>query len=691
MIRRQKKLRKQLMKYLLLGGLTLLLGLPMALFSPAVKTLAQGEVPADIAAFPSSYQSALIALKQLHPNWNFVPMNTGIDWNTAVGKEMLDGKSLIYQSFPNCTKEGAYDQGKWFYASRDVLAHYMDPRNALTEDRIFQFEQLSYNEQYHTYEAVENMLQGTFMGDGAKVPNTVLTYAVLIHACGAHEEIRTSPFHLAARIIQEQGAGKSALISGNYPGYEGYYNYFNIGASGNTNAEVIENGLKYAKNNWGKQLGDMDNMGAYNAIFEGSKYIASKYIIKGQYTLYLEKYNVNPNGEYALYNHQYMQNITAPTTEAGKIRNSYRAAGNLESPFSFLIPVYQNMPASACPMPSYSTNVVLSIPTDMTVTKATIDGVEYEGTNYYDYASKIRRLVVTAPDGNRKKAAIEFKGSDGQVMNGLYWDLTYQETYYVATPGVKEEEPVLTNDVTLELPSGVSAGEIWLDGIPYATSAADGRITVTATDRNAKTAVLYVFDEGDAPADMFVWTLHYGERGYEAELLPELQGLLSYHGYSVAVNGQVGLRCKLGFSQSAREKLLGEGIGGYHLKEYGGIAMVNADREAGAMIKGAANTISGIAYGTKADGSAVDATFDTVDGRMIYTCAIEGLLPAQYKTEFAFRAYAVLQKDGQELLIYGPVTARSMDSVARQLLRLHYYETDSKEEYFLKKLIRDAR
>ena len=62
------------------------------------------------------------------------------------------------------------------------------------------------------------------------------------------EEVRNvSPFHLAARVLQEQGQGNSALISGTYPGYEGYYNFFNIGATGNTDQKVIESGLQYAK------------------------------------------------------------------------------------------------------------------------------------------------------------------------------------------------------------------------------------------------------------------------------------------------------------------------------------------------------------------------------------------------------------------------------------------------------------
>ena len=48
----------------------------------------------DIDQFPASYQNALYALKEKHPDWTFVRMNTGLDWNTAIASEMGD-KSWI--------------------------------------------------------------------------------------------------------------------------------------------------------------------------------------------------------------------------------------------------------------------------------------------------------------------------------------------------------------------------------------------------------------------------------------------------------------------------------------------------------------------------------------------------------------------------------------------------------------------
>ena len=163
---------------------------------------------------------------------------------------------------------------------------------------------------------------------------------------GAEENRQVSPFHLAARVLQEQGEGTSPLISGTYPGYEHYYNYFNVGASGSTNEEVIRNGLNYAK--------DHDWHGAYYSILGGAEVISASYIRKGQDTLYLQKFNVSPTASNPVYTHQYMQNISAPTSEALSMKKLYESAGALENTFVFKIPVYENMPASPCPMPTSS-------------------------------------------------------------------------------------------------------------------------------------------------------------------------------------------------------------------------------------------------------------------------------------------------------------------------------------------------
>ena len=69
---------------------------------------------------------------------------------------------LLREGTVDYCKEGQHSPN-WYFASEDVLKLYMDPRNSLQENAIFQFEQLTYNASYHTEEAVKNFLEGTFM------------------------------------------------------------------------------------------------------------------------------------------------------------------------------------------------------------------------------------------------------------------------------------------------------------------------------------------------------------------------------------------------------------------------------------------------------------------------------------------------------------------------------------------------
>lgn len=91
------------------------------------------------------------------------------------------------------------------------------------------------------------------------------------------------------------------------------------------------------------------------ALTGGAQYISQNYILKGQDTLYLQKFDVDASYN-GLYSHQYQQNITAPMTEGGKIRTAYSQTNALENPFVFKIPVYNNMPATACPSPDDQDN-----------------------------------------------------------------------------------------------------------------------------------------------------------------------------------------------------------------------------------------------------------------------------------------------------------------------------------------------
>ena len=80
------------------------------------------------------------------------------------------------------------------------------------------------------------------------------------------------------------------------------------------------------------------------SIVGGAEFIVGNYISKGQHTSYLKKFNVNPKSSYSTYNHQYMANLAAPSSEAKSSYNSYKNNNLLNLPLHFIIPTYNNMP-----------------------------------------------------------------------------------------------------------------------------------------------------------------------------------------------------------------------------------------------------------------------------------------------------------------------------------------------------------
>ena len=189
---------------------------------------------------------------------------------------------------------------------------------------------------------------------------------------------------------------------------------------------------------------------------------------------------------------------------------------------------------------------------------------------------------------------------------------------------------------------------------------------------------------------MYVWNLSHNGVIYTATPLPGLEDLLTYHGFSIRITGKTGIRFKTGISAELRGRLLSGGVEGYTLKEYGTLVTSNANLSQYPMIKGGEKIVGGLSYGTNADGTKQDVIFETVDGRYRFTSVLVGLPVEQYKTEFAFRGYAVLEKGGVQTTLYGPVVARSIYGLAGQLIQQGTYPEGSEADAFLRKLIGDA-
>lgn len=154
-----------------------------------------------------------------------------------------------------------------------------------------------------------------------------------------------SPYVLAAMILQEQGTkGSSPLISGSYSGYEGYYNFFNVEAYQSGSMSAIQTGLRYASQSgsYGRPWNTVEK-----SIIGGAQNYGDNYVKAGQNTFYLKKFNVQGSN---LYKHQYMTNIQGAASEAERLSKAYSSVK--ASALEFEIPVYSNMPETACAAPT---------------------------------------------------------------------------------------------------------------------------------------------------------------------------------------------------------------------------------------------------------------------------------------------------------------------------------------------------
>lgn len=313
----------------------------------------------DSQGFPDSYKEGLRQLHAQYPNWVFVADHNGKDWSDVLENQNVIGRSLTYGSAKSSWKsvaDGCYDwesgkytqldSGGWVQASSALVEYALDPRNFLNADNIFMFENLSFDSSLQDESGLESMVDGTFMDNSSHdLSYDGRNYTYITGLLLAGQESGVSPYHLASRILQEQGYdGHGSSISGTQSGYLGYYNYYNIGAYARGGLTAVQNGLEYAS------YPDSSTLRPWNtrmkSIIGGAIYLGKSYINRGQNTLYYEKFDMTGRG------HQYMTNVLAPRSESVKSAQGYSDSHKNNIAFIFRIPVYENMPENVCEIPT---------------------------------------------------------------------------------------------------------------------------------------------------------------------------------------------------------------------------------------------------------------------------------------------------------------------------------------------------
>lgn len=252
---------------------------------------------------------------------------------------------------------------------------------------------------------------------------------------------------------------------------------------------------------------------------------------------------------------------------------------------------------------------------------------------------------------------------------------------------VKKKDMVIPNyGLTLEAPQGYENGQVYIDGIQTEAVKNGLSYSVSLSDGNARTAVIYKYDDSNIPRGMYVWILNFENGSYTAEPLEELEDLLSYHGFSIRIKSPVGIRFKSGIDAQLRAQLLGDGVDGFHLEEYGTLYMTNANRSKYPFVRLGGKIGSGRSYWI--ENSVVnDKILETVDGRYRFASVLINLPEAQYATDFAFRAYIILERNGERYVLYGPPVYRSIYTVAKQLDARGEFKAGSSGDLFMKRII----
>lgn len=220
----------------------------------------------SIKDFADSYKPYLRYLHTQFSLWTFTVIKTELDFNYIAEEQQKVG--LIEKGSGQCVSG---DTRSWCKPTLDATKFFLDPRNFLSLQSIFMFENLKYSEAY-TEAVVQTVITGTFMEGKSILDNQ--TYASIFVEAGQKSNV--SPLYLASFVIQEIGSSKTPTLttSGEAFEYEGYYysglyNFFNIGAY-DSEANPAKAGLIFANGGKGTNNGNVTNNNIFYSLLKVS-------------------------------------------------------------------------------------------------------------------------------------------------------------------------------------------------------------------------------------------------------------------------------------------------------------------------------------------------------------------------------------------------------------------------------------
>ena len=458
--------------------------------------------------FDKSYCPYLYYLHAVHPNWTFKPDVLNLTMDKAAEEE--EWQVVLQTSNSNYWISNKPIEGSYYYINKTVISSFMDPRNSLFEDTIFQFLNL---------ESSKNIYNDTTLTKISGASGNLNKY--LSSFKDAASEFGINPVHIMARSKQEGAndssysaiTGKYTTTKGRYSkqgfSLDGYYNFYNIGSYADSNySYTVQRGLAYAAGFLEKDecftttddrtYYDSDKCGQLSiqrpwnnqdkAIKGGAEFLINNYISRGQRTLYYQKFNITPEtNSDKLYSNQYMTGIAAPMSEAKTLYSAYKEGDLLDSNFEFIIPVFKNMPAEV--------SQALDRNSDTSLTTIKVDGKVITGFDpdvieyHYNAITESDTINVEAKTLYSTSSVTgtgEYKFEDGEVQIKIIVtaESGNSKTYTISISKVSPSESVTTDEIVSKI--GVKVSGDFMYGISPDTSVTSLINTIAKNKGTAK-------------------------------------------------------------------------------------------------------------------------------------------------------------------------------------------------------------
>ncbi len=352
--------------------------------------------------FPASYCPYLYNLHSKHPLWVFKPDMIGVTLDEASKQE--EGKCSLNTENQNFII--GWNESNYYFVHSKVISSYMDPRNGLFENTVFQFFDSDDNKDISSDETLSSLV-----GEG-----NLKQYLEVFKQAASQNGI-----NVVDLVARSKNEGSNTIgydsVSGIYTtkynlfyegnSLDGFYNFYNIGSYG---SNAIMNGLVYAAGYFNPEVTSFQRPwnSPEKAIVGGADFLTSSYIKQGQDTPYYRKFNVSSYTKGTKYTHQYMTAVYAPISEGKDMYSTFKNNNYLDKEFIFTIPVYENMGDKAYQAVDRSIDSSLS---SITINDQPLAGFDKDVIEYYVNVPTDNEGVVVNAVASNGGALVEGTGT----------------------------------------------------------------------------------------------------------------------------------------------------------------------------------------------------------------------------------------------------------------------------------------